>query len=225
MKIKILIVFYVILTGTSCIDDTVQNDFSCEKEGRFLGDFPLTASTDSLLPYVAGKSLIFVDSLGNEITFAEQEAINETIEERTARTVCGRAWLNVHEFDFYIEHQKKARYYSNEINARLNISASKSYFEITDTSFTPYDYFIISVDWSYMQLGYMDDGSDISSLAPYLTESFVTESIGDTTFLGRDFNNVLMTKFEVNPIFYSKTTGLVAFRSHDNVFWVFDRTE
>lgn len=225
MKIKILTIFSVIIIANSCIDDNVQNDFYCEVEGRYLGDFPLTAQTESLLPYEIGKSLVFVDSLGNETIFYEEEPLNQEIEDRNVRTVCGGSWLDVHEFDYYTEHKKRATYYSNDINARLYISAFKSYFEVTDTSFIPYDYFTLSVDWSNFQLGYMDDGSDISTYSPFLKEEWVTETIGDTTLLGRSFSNVFKSKFETNPIYYSKTTGLAAFRSHDNVFWVFDRAE
>ena len=225
MKIKILTVFYILLVGSSCIDDNVQNDFSCETEGRFLGDFPLMAKTDSLMPYIAGKSLVFIDSLGNEAIFIEDKPLNETIVEMNVRTVCGGSWLDIHEFDYYIYHEKRARYYSAEMNSYLYLSASKSYFEITDTSFITYDYFSVNIGWSYMQLGYMDDGSDISGYSPFLTEAFVTEAIGDTTLLGRSFTNVFKSKFEENPIFYSKTTGIAAFRSRDNVLWVFDRAE
>lgn len=225
MKLKILIAFYILIIVSSCLDDSLQNDFSCETEGRFLGDFPLTTKTDSLLPYIAGKSLIFVDSLGNEIIFVETEPINETIEEKRVRTVCGSSQLDIHEFDYFIEHQKRARYYCSETTTNIYINAYKSYFEITDTSFIPYDYFSLSAGSNYMQLGYMDDGSDISIFSPFLTEKLVTEAIGDTILLDRSFTNVFRSKFDINPIYYSKTIGLAAFRSYDNVFWVFDRAE
>ena len=225
MKIKILAIFYILLIGNSCIDDKVQNDFSCEKEGRFLGDFPIMEKTDSLFPYEAGKSLIFVDSLGNEALFIESEPANELSRETIVRTICGGAWLNVHEFDYYIEHQKRARYFSYDISANLYVVVSSNYLEITDTSFIPFDYFSVSVDWSFMQLGYMSEGGDISAHSPFLTESFVTENIGDTTLLGRPFTEVLKSKQIQNPVFYSRKEGLVAFRSHENILWVYDRAE
>jgi hypothetical protein len=225
MKLQLLAIFFISIIGSSCLDDTVQSDFSCEEEGQYYGDFPLMAKTDSLLPYVPGKSLVFVDSLGNEATFVETQPLNELTGERVIRTVCGGSWMEIHEFDSYTYHQKNARYYSGDINARFYLFASKNYLEATDTSFVTYDDFSISIDWSYMSFGYMEDGGDISDFSPSLAEDWITETIGDTTLLGRSFTDVFKSKRQENPIYYSKVTGIAAFRSRENVFWVFDRAE
>jgi hypothetical protein len=223
MKIKTLLLFCMIISVSSCIDDQIDSTFTCEKTGRYLGDFPLTPQTDSLLPFEAGKSLVFVDSLGNEFVFKEVDVFQETVEDRTVRTVCGQSWLDVHEFDYYRHHEKSGYYYCNQINSYISLGAFKTYAEITDNSFITYDWLTFLAGWNYMYIGFPEVGRDKSDIPSYLWKDYTTQTIGDTTILGRPFSDVF--KSSNSELYYNAEVGFVGFRNHDNVFYAFDRFE
>lgn len=221
MKNFLLLTILLPLTFGACVNDITENTYYCEEKGEFLGEFLITPKSNEYWVYSPEQKRIYVNAAGNELEMTASSSYYEYINDYQIRTICGDWSTPIQEIDFIRTEQKNA-YYRNG-NANMYLSLESAAINITEDSEQIIDIMTVSAgNASYSFV--VDDRGNSDNIPNYFWQGNL-EMVNDTTFLGRQFNDVYYEDFYTNPTFFNKTQGIIAFYDYNQTFYVLDRIE
>ena len=202
---------------------------SCKKESPDinLGKFDYLATSKSAIPYLEKTAVVFVDSLGNEMTLHITEKGSESTEShipKSGHIIPENAPVG----DYF--------YSANRLFLNLDNDQQNLHFWMW---LTP-DIYVLDPESKLvadrLAVFYTDpdqptDGAQIFS---YLVDrrSFPSgvdehEIIAARSFFGREFTNLVENKDQsrIQKMFYNETEGIVAFTDFQGKLWRFERME
>ena len=125
------------------------------------------------------------------------------------------------EIDFIKRSQKRVSYRNNSISFFLYLESTA--INVTEYNQQIVDIMTVSGGNSYYNFVASDRGNS-NNIPSYLWQSNL-ETVSDTTFLGRQFNDLYYDDLHTRPTFFNKAQGIVAFYDFNETFYVLDRIE
>lgn len=232
---------FLLISISATVNFACYKDLDCHPDS--VGEVNLTDATLAMFPLDTGKTLVFVDTLGNEMRFVclnpEYARFNLAVELQCLhpdlsadyRTVSAeyiyQTWTqdSIFSFDNHVEFRFLLQIFNAKIEDTDNLN-------LYDQFAAYYGYYSQAADCD-AQIEYIahDRGTDPAVLTEVLNEQVFRE-IPDTTLLGKPFQDLLASKpaFGASPddkyaFFYQKNVGPAAFSLRDGRVFIFDRAE
>lgn len=236
MKTHYLFVFLLFLTFYSCFQECTPQDVK-------VGEVNLMPETRAFMQKFIGKKVVFKNEQGKEMIFRDTGSLKRDTWRFDLRVNCNSGiWEKDRSHDFVASEALNIVLISDSLN--LNFRAGISSLLNEDTTKT-YDTMIYNIGntTSLCGFGPIIVFSDRGHLAVRLsdtTSAFRPRVINDTIVNNRRFQNVRlrvrgitetcssgdkpsgMTPYE---LYFNQKEGVVAFKTVNNEFWVFDRIE
>ena len=216
----LLLTILLPLVFGACVSDITENTYICEEKGEFLGEFLLTPEANEYWAYESGQKRIYVSTAGNELELTAS-SYTDVIDDLEIRTVCGDWSTPIREIDFIKRSQKRVSYRNNSISFFLYLESTA--INVTEYNQQIVDIMTVSGGNSYYNFVASDRGNS-NNIPSYLWQSNL-ETVSDTTFLGRQFNDLYYDDLHTRPTFFNKAQGIVAFYDFNETFYVLDRIE
>lgn len=203
---------------------------SCETCPPFehLGTKELFPISKTFIPNIAEtKTVIYVDSVGNEMKFVVK-AREISFEEHRIGTYCKVGYsllsglssdeISVETSTFLLKPKSHLYTAFNEIEYKIKVANvyTDSLIMNRDTNNIFYDALFLTIN-NTIEFRTSNRGNNIPDYEKSLP-------IADTTILGKDFTNVyLIDNRSRKSVLYTKKQGIVSMFDKDGNFWVFDR--
>lgn len=228
MKHLVPICLAISVLAYSCNENQCPTDYT-------LAEVNLMPNSDQAMPNIAQKKMIYIDSVGNELTVnveniqptrANREIAIECVEPRLASTTPNMTTVFLNSEDIRLKANSEDNAYSFEYIITTGYANDFLENAPADTSERIlYDglYLFFNAPATFIHRSntvqvVSDRGNNLTSI----DSNF--EYINDTTLLNKPFQDVYTEVFS-DRIFFTPTQGVVAFKDTNDTLWVLDRIE
>ncbi len=240
MKTQYLLIFLVLLTFYGCYQDCTPQDIK-------VGEKNLMAETQAFMQKFIGKKVVFKNELGKEMIFRDTGSLRHDIRKFDVHRNCNAGLWEVDQSYDYLEIEGYSlELISDSLNLRLTFQVTWDVFSVGRDSTKLYDDLSLRIGHrtQYCSVGIQTIFSSrghtnlIKDLKNYPTYQFRT--IKDTIVNNKSFQNIsfkanaakeqclglyLPTQITPYEMLFNLKDGLLAFKTVNNEFWVFDRIE
>lgn len=231
---NITLYILLLITLSNCKDLFFDSD--CNLENIKIGEKFLTPNTKIFINQFEGKTIVYVDELGNESKFIEQDGLKRTVLKTNVRINCNTGWGDIDKSYDYIEYEHVSVRLTNLIE-NLGI-----YYDcrLLDRTFDPEAVYYEDVDVRMTSPCCTTVYYLIMSMRGDVNQPVIKPDppiILDTIILDKHFTNIYKIKRSYccddnqplsnfpKEFYFSKTDGIIAFTQTDGKVWRFDRME